>query len=110
MATSKINRQSTVDVLDGLKFVLFVLNANTPKTITVSNSARGMLFFVSGYNACCGEAALAHYGSGQSDGHIWYREATGITIDTSTNGRFVLTATQNTFCTIMVLGGTYTEA
>ncbi len=102
--------QSTAEALNGVKFRLIYLAANTPKTITVSNSARCMLFFVAGYNACCGEAALAHYGTGQSDGRIWFREATGITIDTSTNGRIVLTATQNTFCSLMALSGIYAEA
>lgn len=102
--------QSTTEALDGVKFVSVFLAANTPKTITVSNSARCMVFFVSSYNACCGEAALAHYSSGHSDGPIWFREATNITINTSTDGRIVLTATQNTYCSIMVLTGTYAEA
>lgn len=102
--------QSTAAALDGLKFLRVYLEANTPKTITVSNTARCMLFFVSGYNTCCGDAALAHYGTGHSDGRIWFHEATGITIDTSTDGRIVFTATQNTFCFIMALSGTYTEA
>ena len=103
-------QQSTAEALNGLKFRLVFLGANTPKTITVSNSARCILFFVSSYNACCGEAALAHYGTGHCDGSIWFREATGITIDTSTDGRIVLTATQNTYCSIMALTGTYVEA
>ena len=100
--------QSTA-ALDGLKFLRVYLEANTPKTITVSNTARCMLFFVSGYNTCCGDAALAHYGTGHSDGRVWFHEATNITIDTSTDGCIVFTATQNTFCSIMALSGTYTE-
>ena len=103
-------QQSTAEALDGVKFVSVFLAANTPKTISVSNSARAILFFVASYASCCGEAALAHYNSGHSDGPIWFREATGITIDTSTNGRIVLTATQNTYCSIMALTGTYAEA
>ena len=103
-------QQSMSAALNGLKFLLVFLSANTPKTITVSNSARAILFFVASYASCCGDVALAHYGSGHSDGPIWFREATGITIDTSTNGRIVLTATQNTYCSIMALTGTYAEA
>ena len=108
--TDSAIQQSTAEALNGLKFRLVFLTANTPKTITVSNSARAILFFVASFASCCGEAALAHYGSGHSDGPIWFREATGITIDTTTNGRIVLTATQNTFCSLMALSGTYAEA
>ena len=92
----------------GITFNFVNLPANTQKTITVSNSARCILFFCSSYSSNCGVGALAHYGQGQSDGVSWFSQATGITINVSTNNSIKITATQAAVLGIMAITGTYT--
>ena len=92
----------------GITFKFVNLPANTQKTITVSDSARCILFFCSGYNSNCGIGALAHYGQGQSDGVYWISQATGITINVSTNNSIKITANQAAVLGIMAITGTYT--
>lgn len=92
----------------GITFNFVNLPANTQKTITVSDSARCFLFFCSGYSSNCGIGALAHYGQGQSDGVFWLSQATGITINVSTNNSIKITANQAAVLGIMAIAGTYT--
>lgn len=92
----------------GAKFYEFVLGSNTPRTITVSNAARSILFFSSAYISCCGCGALAHYGQGKSDGITWFSQPSNITVNVSTNNSIVITAVNSTTACIMALEGTYT--
>ncbi len=95
--------------MNGVTFKNIGLDANTQKTLTISNSARFVIFFMSGYTSCNGAASFAYYGSGSSDGAMWIGSApSGITVNTSTNNALKLTATGSTSIIIMISSGTVT--
>ena len=96
--------------LGGLTFKKFFMNANATKTVTVgSSSSRLYLFFSSSYISHVGVGNLGYYGTTtRCDGITWIKEATGITVDTSTDGQFTISTTQNATVLIAVLAGSVT--
>ena len=96
--------------MNGVTFKNLGLEANTQKSLTISNSARFIIFFMSGYTNCNGVASFAYYVSGQCDGAVWIGGSApaGITVNVSTNNVLKLTATGSTNFIVMVSSGTVT--